>query len=540
MAARIKAAPVIAFLLTILLIALPEAVSAAPLASAADKKILLLHSYHAGLSWTDRITAAILEKLKATGATEIFVEYLDSKRNPSGSSPEAFTRYITGKYASMPLDLVIAIDNDALDFVREEKSDLFSSVPKVFCGINNFDPAMLKGVKNITGVVERTSPLRTAQLAVRLRPDTRRIIFVCDDTVTGLAEVEHAKKELEDFRSMPAVEWWVGYDHKKLLADLNGLSSNDAVILILFNRDRSGVFFAYEESARLVAKASPAPVYGLWDFYMDNGVVGGCMASAWHQGETAAMLASRILDGEKTSNIMLVDQSPNRYIFDHRQLDRFNISEALLPEGAMILNREPGWWEANRRVFLVVALIALLEALLIIFVLCRRKKNEADVLEQKIFNKKNLAESASMLKAFLESTADGIVITDKKGIVSAFNQKYLQIWKIPEKMIQEENRQENKQAIMRHCLALIKANDVFAEAIKKAWENIETTVSGTVEFLDGRFVEYYSQPRWLDDHPEGRVWSFRDITEKKLAENELLAVTRHLEENMLYASEMAT
>lgn len=522
-------------LLAALLFQLMPAISNADGSITPKKRVLLLNSYHVGLSWTDKITAAVVEKLTASASVEVHVEYLDSKRTPLSESRKAISSYLAQKYKNFNFDLVITSDNDALNFVREEGNGLFRIVPKVFCGVNNFSPELLTGLEKITGVIERTSPLKTVQQIISLKPDTRKIVVVCDETVTGKGEVEFARSELTSFKSSVPIEWWVGLDLPTLLERLKQLQRNDSVLLILFNRDSAGRFFSYEESAHIISEASPAPIFGLWDFYLEHGVVGGYVASAWHQGDTAAAVAQKILHGKPVTEIPLIDQSPNRYIFDKIALDKHGISEYLLPAGALVLNRPTTWFGENRKVFRVVMFLIFFEAVLALLIYWRKKRFEAMLHLQKSETQKSLAESLSLLEASLEATADGVVIVDDNGNLLKFNRKYLEIWHISEEILQ--NGQEE---VLRHCADEIFDFDEFKT--NAVWLTLahEESRSGIIPCKDGRFIEYFSQPRRIKNEINGRVWSFRDVTERKQAEDELLAMTRHLEESVLFASELAS
>lgn len=499
------------------------------------RNVLLINSYHSGLSWTDRLTKSIIEKLTASATVEIFVEYLDTKRVPLEKNAQIFSDYFFQRYQNLKIDLVIVTDNDALTFLRENLNEWLRDIPKLFCGINNFQPEMVRGLKNITGVLERTSPGLTAQLVSRLKPDTQRLVVVCDDTITGKMEVEHARKEIESIRPVIKTEWWVGLSINRLLEQLKGLDRNDAVLLILFNRDSEGKFFTYEESARLISSSTTAPVYGLWDFYLHNGVVGGYMASAQHQGETVSLLALKILSGISADNIILVDRSPNHYFFDKEALNRHKVSEYLLPAGSTIINRPVSWWEEYRLLLFVLLAVMILEAIVIGMIFNRKRTVEAAILLEKQRGRQSLEESFAFLEASLEATADSLVVTDRVGNHLKYNKKYLDLWKIDEDTIQA-----GQQAIWDHCSLMVKNSSEFYSKAVAMYDNSGISGEGLIVFKDERFVEYFSQPVIVNECISGRVWSFRDVTQKMKSEAEMLEATRILEENALYASEMAS
>ena len=114
-------------------------------------------------------------------------------------------------------------------------------------------------------------------------------------------------------------------------------SPADAVFLVLFNRDKDGVYYSYETAAELVDRATFAPIYGMWDFYLNHGIVGGMLASSRDQGQTAGELAFEIL--QEKSIPPVITNSPNAPIFLWHKLHSHGLNPDLLPQDAEIRNR---------------------------------------------------------------------------------------------------------------------------------------------------------------------------------------------------------
>ena len=138
-----------------------------------------------------------------------------------------------------------------------------------------------------------------------------------------------------------------------------------------------------------------------------------------------------------------------------------------------------------------------------------------DITERKLAEEE-LKFSLSLLSASLESTADGILIVDRKGKIIRWNQKFADMWKIPEEVL--SSRDDEK--AMNHILTQLAAPEQFVANVMKLYEQPEESSFDQIEFMDGRVFERYSQPQRIEDNIVGRVWSFRDITERKRAETE--------------------
>ncbi|MBN2231914.1 MAG: response regulator [Deltaproteobacteria bacterium] len=312
--------------------------------------ILLLHSYHQGLSWSDGITAAVMEEFAAADSAEIHVEYLDAKRYPHEQNSDLRQQFYRARFADRHFDVIIACDNYALEFVRNHRRELFPATPVVFCGINHFRDELIDTSGWYTGVLEKTSPGRTIELMRQLHPGLQRCAVIGDHTVTGRAELAAAREVLGTTYDDIAISYWENPAPDDLAEKLHRLRPEiDAVLLTVLNRDAAGNYYTYETSGRFIAAQAPCPVYGLWDFYLGTGVVGGHMTSARDQGQLAARLAQRILAGEAPADIPIIRESPNRDLFDIGRLDAFGIRLSDLPDNARAYEHGRLAYEAGGR-----------------------------------------------------------------------------------------------------------------------------------------------------------------------------------------------
>jgi PAS domain S-box-containing protein len=128
-----------------------------------------------------------------------------------------------------------------------------------------------------------------------------------------------------------------------------------------------------------------------------------------------------------------------------------------------------------------------------------------------------LKSSLSLLDAAMESTADGILIVNSNGMVTKFNQKFAQMWKIPDHAIACADDDE----LLNHATTQVSDPVQFLAKVREVYSHPEKSSFDQIEFMDGRVIERYSQPQKIENHVVGRVWSFRDITERKRAEEAL-------------------
>src|SRR3990167_10408393 len=157
----------------------------------------------------------------------------------------------------------------------------------------------------------------------------------------------------------------------------------------------------------------------------------------------------------------------------------------------------------------------------------KRWSNEKNIDGQPIKSEQSrteeLEKSLSITRATLESTADAILIIDKNGKLTDFNQKFLEVTEVPPAII--ESGEEN--AGLGYLLGLLEDPKELIEQMQYLMMHPDKDGDmGDVHFKNGKIVERYSQPHRIGNEIVGRVWSFRDVTEKRKQEESLRLTNR--------------
>ena len=130
-----------------------------------------------------------------------------------------------------------------------------------------------------------------------------------------------------------------------------------------------------------------------------------------------------------------------------------------------------------------------------------------------------LALSLSMMQATLDSTTDAIVVTDLTGNVRDFNERYAELMGVTRKILNTADVRKLRKRFSQN----FKDPEQFVARVMEIYATAPPEDFEILHFKDGRVFERYSKIQLVDDRPVGRVWSFRDVTERKRAEEKLRA-----------------
>ncbi len=159
--------------------------------------------------------------------------------------------------------------------------------------------------------------------------------------------------------------------------------------------------------------------------------------------------------------------------------------------------------------------------------LARQRAEDALLAAKQGLEKKTeeLAVSVAMMRATLDASRDGILVTDARGLVTAVNQQYVQMWQLPAEVMQTDDHEK----LMSVNSVNFENPKAFVERIGEIYRVSPPESFDVLNLRDGRIFERASKIQFVDGRNVGRVWVFRDITEQRQAEEALHDETRMLE-----------
>ncbi len=351
-----------------------------------NKDILLLQSYHKGYKWSDDISRVIEKNFLEKENIFLSTVYMDTKRIDTKEYLEKFYQYYKERFSHNKFDVVMVADNSALEFVQEHYEELFFNVPIVFLGINNFNPLMIKGLNQVSGVVENVDVEKNIDLILSLHPQLDKILIINEKSVTGDAMRKEMDIVAPKYTNHITIEHIDSMDMEEIEAKTKSLGKNSVILWVLLFKDKTGKFFTYKENLKQIRKISQVPIYGLWDFYLEYGIVGGFLTSANSQAEAACKIVDQIFAGKKANTIPIVETSPNRYIFDYHELKTYKINIPPTLNHYEIMNKPFSLYEEYKSV--IWLFISILSAVLMIVIFLmqnvRKRKHSEMALKNQL------------------------------------------------------------------------------------------------------------------------------------------------------------
>jgi signal transduction histidine kinase len=342
------------------------------------KRVLVLHSTRRDSEFST-IAERELPRILDVGLgrdLDYYSEFIDAGRFPDLSYQVGFADFLHVKYGEVRFDLVIAMQDTAVEFVDRNRATLFPETPVVFLANIRTTPLG----PNSTGLIQKRNFTATLALVEQLQPDVTNVFVVVGAAPADKSFETAMRAQTGSFESRLTFHYLSGLSTDELERRLARLPAHSVVYYLLVSEDGTGNKYHPLEYVDRVAAAANAPTYCWVDSAMGHGIVGGNLSSQTQVVDRIGQLALRVLGGEKADGIDTSSIDLNSSQVDWRQLRRWGIDSARVPAGTVIRFRDPTLWDRyNAYILAALALLIVQSGLIARLLIQRARRQRAEV-----------------------------------------------------------------------------------------------------------------------------------------------------------------
>jgi len=353
------------------------------------KTVLLLYSYQAVLPANLEWDSGIRQALENTGQQpiEFYTEYLDLAQFPDEAYLHSLLNLLTIKYSGKKIDILIPVGDLAFTFLQAHGNALFPGVPMVFCAVAREQVEALKKPLKITGQISWVDVAGTLEAALKLQSRARQLIVIGGTAETDRLMQQIAREALEPYKGRLEITFLIDLPMAEILTRVSHLPPETIVIYLSIFRDSQGTDFVPRTALALISQLANAPVYGLWENLLGQGMVGGHLMSFTAEGRMTGKIGRRVLNGERPENIPTVSEGTTAYEFDWRQLKRWGLREVDLPPGSIVHFKKYTFWEEHKGEVIATATVFSVLSLLVVGLLInlgQRRRAESSLRQAEL------------------------------------------------------------------------------------------------------------------------------------------------------------
>lgn len=342
-----------------------------------ENKVLILNGFQYGLPVADIYTKSVVESLRASGmpVNNIFVEYLDLNRKNNDSHRQIMQELLVETSIYHSIDLIIAIDQVAADFIVKEAKDLFEGVPMIV----SYDevPVWEGAPRKLIIAAASNDASGTVKYAFDLFPNTENVLIIMGKDDENAPFLEGLTAALEAIYQQVVIKRTNDFSYSEMLEEIAFQPPNTIAFFGSYFQDVTDENFVPAAVANAVGQVANVPVFAMMDMHIKQGLVGGSVVINEKLGQQVAQVALDYFSG----NLLLADEPirvyPDFYpLFDWNQLKRWDADLRILPEDTIFLNYTPTLWESHRELIIATVIFMIVLILLVIHLSIVNKKQK--------------------------------------------------------------------------------------------------------------------------------------------------------------------
>ena len=343
-------------------------------ALAEPRRVLLLHSFGPLFEPWSAVAGRFREELtrQSPNAVDLYEASLEMARLAQPTEEAPLVDYIRALFAGRDLDLVVAVGAPAARFFQKYRPQFFPSTPLLITAADQrtFSEGAL--TSNDATVPSTLDLPKLVDNILQVLPDTNKIAFVIGASPLERFWVEGMRQAFQPFAGRVTFEWFNDLSQEEMVKRAATLPPRSALFYASVRVDAAGIPNEQNRVLARLREGANAPIFSYLDSNFGQGIVGGPVLSTQELGRRAAEVALRILNGEHPGSIKTPPLGLGVPVYDWRELQRWNISEARLPLGSVVQFREPSAWKRYRWQLIGFFIALLVQSAMISWLLIER------------------------------------------------------------------------------------------------------------------------------------------------------------------------
>jgi signal transduction histidine kinase len=428
--------------------------------------------------------------VKSVQAYAIYAEYLDLGHFTGPNFESIIGTYFTNKYRDKPINLIVALGSEALNFSLRLRAEVWSGAPIVFVSFDDTATKDFTAPPNTTGIIAARPFQDMVEAAKILVPGLTQIALVGDSLKREPLRGRYQQDVQQLTKAMDVVDLSnLSLDQVRM--QITALHDNAAIVYTPIYKDGTGTTHNPIEALKAIADAANRPIVVDSEDFIGMGATGGFVMSAEKVGREAGQRVARILNGEAAANIPVVTINFNTPVFDAQKLKLWSISDSSLPAGSIVLFRQLNAWDLYRWQIVTIVTIIPLQSLIIGWLYYEHRRRRTAERE----SRQHLLEVAKMDRAMTASAMSASIAHElNQPLAAILNNaeaaEMLLSANLPDldqlKEILADIRRDDSRAaeIIKRLRALLKHGDLEAKGI-----DLAEVVNDTIRLIEHQAAE---------------------------------------------------
>ena len=386
--------------------------TAAPVAAAeGTKNVLIIRGESPDLPGGRIIVDTIQLTLRRSSTTpvEFYVETIDTGRFTGPLYERRVADLFAEKYSAVPLDLVVAFSEPAVQFTIREHDRLFAGTPLLFGLVDSrfIDERVVP--RNAAIVYAQVDAAASVRLALKMFPSTRKVYVVGGSSRFDRGWQGLIRNDLKVLSGKVGFEYDFDSSLPDVVRKVAMLPENTVLLFTSMTRDAAQAPQRPDDVLQALYGATRRPIFGIASTQLGQGIVGGALLDLERHGADLGREAAGLMAGERPTRHATVAAA----VVDWRELAPHGLTAASIPPGTAVAFRETSLWERESGKILFVAFVGVAQTALILALvrIVQRRREVQRLVERRLRFERLVSELSITLSAVAPDEVDAALDT---------------------------------------------------------------------------------------------------------------------------------